>query len=238
MSHTAPQSSLATFGQVASENFVQGGGVAIFHLKSERVVICSAKDRRDRTYYFLPKGRRDAGEDAGRGAEREGYEESGYRNRLLPLPTQHLQPEAHPRVSAPPLTAEPIWLQLMPVSHHSKQYLLYWYIAETIPPALEAELVSAPNEPYKPPPAFPVNLSLKRRMEMEPEGYEPVRHEGTGVDEEEAEYKSYLVSVEEAVQKLGRGGVMADVVVRGLKGIRERLALEEAVDSESPEQME
>jgi len=39
------------------------------------VVICSAKDRHGRTYYFLPKGRRDAGEEAAKGAEREGYEE-------------------------------------------------------------------------------------------------------------------------------------------------------------------
>jgi 8-oxo-dGTP pyrophosphatase MutT (NUDIX family) len=69
------QSSKVVFGQFLAEDFVQGGGVAIFHLASERVVICSAEDRLRRTYYFLPKGRRDAGEDAARGAEREGYEE-------------------------------------------------------------------------------------------------------------------------------------------------------------------
>lgn len=73
---SAPSSSIpAIFAQFASEDFVQGGGVVIFHLASERVVICSAEDRRGRKYYFLPKGRRDAGENAGRGAEREGYEE-------------------------------------------------------------------------------------------------------------------------------------------------------------------
>lgn len=55
--------------------FVVGGGVAIFHLATGRVVICSALDRRGTKYYFLPKGRRDAGEESGRGAEREGYEE-------------------------------------------------------------------------------------------------------------------------------------------------------------------
>ena len=74
-SHKTPPSSQAVFGQFAASNFVQGGGVAIFHIKSERVVICSAEDRTGRTYYFLPKGRRDAGEDAARGAEREGFEE-------------------------------------------------------------------------------------------------------------------------------------------------------------------
>ena len=68
---TAP----AIFAQWSSENFVVGGGVAIFHLASQRVVICSTEDRHGRTYYFLPKGRRDAGEESGRGAEREGYEE-------------------------------------------------------------------------------------------------------------------------------------------------------------------
>src|SRR5262245_43239215 len=65
----------AIFAQYSSEDFVQGGGVAIFHIASERVVICSAEDRHGRQYYFLPKGRRDAGEDAATGAEREGYEE-------------------------------------------------------------------------------------------------------------------------------------------------------------------
>lgn len=72
----SPQSTVqASFAQYPGERFVQGGGVAIFHLKSERVVICSAEDRRGRTFFFLPKGRRDAGEDASKGAEREGFEE-------------------------------------------------------------------------------------------------------------------------------------------------------------------
>jgi len=62
---------------------------------------------------------------------------------------------------------------------------------------------------------------------MEPEGYEPKHHEGTGVDEEEQGYESELVSVAEAVEKLGRRGVMADVVLKGWRGIRERLAGEE-----------
>ncbi|KAF1958348.1 hypothetical protein CC80DRAFT_29155 [Byssothecium circinans] len=225
MAHTTPPSTQAIFGQIASENFVQGGGVAIFHLKSARVVICSAEDRQGRTYYFLPKGRRDAGEDAGRGAEREGFEESGYRNRLLPLPIPHLQPQAYPRISLPPLTAEPVWIQFMPLDP-ARQYVVYWYIAETIPPALEAELVTARDEPYKAPPAFPADLTLRQRMAMEEEGYEPVKHEGTGVDEEEAGYKSFLVGLQEAVGLLGRGGVMADVVLRGWKGVEERLRAE------------
>ncbi|CAI6333844.1 unnamed protein product [Periconia digitata] len=225
---SAPQSSPhPTFAQYAAENFVQGGGVAIFHLKSERVVICSAEDRKGRTYFFLPKGRRDTGESAGQGAEREGFEESGYRNRLLPLPTKHHQPQAHPRVSTPPLTAEPLWIQLMPVGHRNIQYLLYWYVAETIPPSLEESLHSHPTEAYKPPPPFPADLTLKERVAMEPDGYEPIHHEGTGVDEEEAEYKSYLVPIDEAVVKLGKHDVLADVVLRGWRAIQERYSMEE-----------
>lgn len=74
--HGAPYSTFpAIFAQFSSEDLVLGGGVAIFHLASERVVICSAEDHHGRKYYFLPKGRRDAGEESGRGAEREGYEE-------------------------------------------------------------------------------------------------------------------------------------------------------------------
>lgn len=49
-----------------------GAGVAIFHLASSRVVLCYHSVGK---YWFLPKGRRDAGEDTGAGAEREGFEE-------------------------------------------------------------------------------------------------------------------------------------------------------------------
>jgi ADP-ribose pyrophosphatase YjhB (NUDIX family) len=76
MATNEPPSTFPTiFAQFSSDNFVIGGGVAIFHIASARVVICSAEDRHGRMYYFLPKGRRDAGEESGRGAEREGYEE-------------------------------------------------------------------------------------------------------------------------------------------------------------------
>jgi 8-oxo-dGTP pyrophosphatase MutT (NUDIX family) len=70
-----PRMFAPVIAQYPGENFVIGGGVAIFHLATGRVVICSAVDRRGTTYYFLPKGRRDAGEESGAGAEREGYEE-------------------------------------------------------------------------------------------------------------------------------------------------------------------
>ncbi|KAL5416506.1 hypothetical protein PMIN03_002052 [Paraphaeosphaeria minitans] len=239
----APQSDTPTFARYATEDFVQGAGVAIFHIASARVVVCSAVDRRVGKYYFLPKGRRDAGEDTRAGAEREGYEESGYRNRVLPLPTPHHQPQAHPRLTAPPTTAEPIWIQLMPLARNTKQYLLFWYIAETLPPSAEGALETGPDEPYKTPPAYPAGLTLAERVVQEPAGYEPRHHEGTGVDAEEAAYESRLVGVEEAVGLLGgTDGVMADVVRRGWEGIRLRWRMEEEGGEvperfESPEQL-
>ncbi|KAF2712972.1 hypothetical protein K504DRAFT_397787 [Pleomassaria siparia CBS 279.74] len=220
----------AVISQFSSEDLVLGAGVAIFHIASERVVICSEPDRHGRKYYFLPKGRRDAGEESGRGAEREGYEESGYRNRLLPLPIKHRQPQPHPPVHPSPLTAEVVCMQLIPVGYETKQYVLFWYIAETLPPTLEKELETKIGDTYKPPPPYPADLTLRDRVKLEPEGYEPLHHEGTGVNEEEATYKSYLLPIEEAVKKLGKNGVMANVVLKGWKGIQDRFALEAAVD--------
>jgi hypothetical protein len=133
------------------------------------------------------------------------------------------------------MTAEPVWTQLMPLG--TRQYILYWYIAETLPPDLEKDLETEVGAAYRPPPPFPRNLSLQDRIKLEPEGYVPLHHEGTGVDEEEQTYESYLVSVEEAVKKLGRNGVMADVVLKGWKGIQDRLAIENAATSTSPEAM-
>jgi hypothetical protein len=131
------------------------------------------------------------------------------------------------------MTAEPVWLQLMPLG--TRQYVLYWYVAETLPPDLEKELETEVGAAYKSPPPFPRHLSLRERIKLEPEGYEPLHHEGTGVDEEEQTYESYLVSVEDAVKKLGRNGVMADVVLKGWEGIQNRLAIEDAATSTSPE---
>lgn len=55
-----------------SSHLTIGAGVAIFHLASSRVIVCQHSVGK---YWFLPKGRRDAGEDTARGAEREGFEE-------------------------------------------------------------------------------------------------------------------------------------------------------------------
>ena len=121
-------------------------------------------------------------------------------------------------------------MQLVPVSSTS-QYVLFWYIAETIPPGAEISLPpSAAGEasPYQRPPAYPADLSLAERVRLEPEGYEPIRHEDTGVDSEEALYESYLLPVPEAMKKL-QGSIMADVIRKGWQGIQRRREMEEKV---------
>ena len=55
-----------------SEHLTIGAGVAIFHIASSRVVVCYHTTD---GYWFLPKGRRDANEETGVAAEREGFEE-------------------------------------------------------------------------------------------------------------------------------------------------------------------
>ena len=77
---------------------------------------------------------------------------------------------------------------------------------------------------YQYPPKFEVNMTLKERMNMD-KGYEPIRHEDTGVNAEEALYESYLMPVHEAIGKLGRG-VSADVVRKGWEAIQLRQKME------------
>ena len=73
-SHTRPRptSNLPVIANFDSAHLTIGAGVAIFHLATSRVVVCYHSKEK---YWFLPKGRRDAGEDSGMGAEREGFEE-------------------------------------------------------------------------------------------------------------------------------------------------------------------
>jgi hypothetical protein len=211
-----------------SETFVVGAGVAIFHLASHRVVLCD-EVHRGHHYHFLPKGRRDVGEESGRNAIREGFEESGFRNRLLPLPTAHLQPLPHPRPEVAPLTAEPVALQLQPSGRRGAQYVLYWYVAETLPPEdLEKLDEEVGPKVFGDPPKYPEGLTLRARAKMEPEGYMPKRTEGTGVDSMEALYQAALYPVDEAIRLLGEHDVQADVVRRGWNGIVKRYLAEGA----------
>ncbi|KAI5206089.1 hypothetical protein E4T39_02713 [Aureobasidium subglaciale] len=193
-----------------------GAGVVIFHLATNRVVVC--KDTRT-NIWFLPKGRKDASEEVSVTAVREGFEESGYRNRLLPLPLPHLQPR--PLASSAPYDIEPLATRLLPVAT-SYQYLLFWYAAETLPLFLEDSINASPTSAFASPESFP-DITLRER-EMQDDGYEPKRHEGTGVDADEAFYVGVLMGVEEAMECLG--GSSGDVVRRAWEGVKLRRKME------------
>lgn len=155
---------------------------------------------------------------------------------MLALPIEHGQTEdeeASEKERA--FVKEPLWTQMVPLRAGSKrQYLLFWFVGETVPVDVELWAEGDSRSGYKPPPPFPVDLTIRERIEMESvvdeEGkrrvYEPVRHEGTGVDEEEALYASELVPVEEAVTKL-KGSLMADVVKRGWEAIQLKIKMED-----------
>ena len=213
-----------------SHQLVMSNGVAIFHLATSRIVVCY--DTRER-YYFLPKGRRDEGEEGRVGAEREGWEESGYRNRLLPLPVKHRQPRAYTSIQDRPTNViEPVLTELLPLPRE-KMYLVHWYIAETLPPKEEEALNQRMSEtgndaverPYVIPPPYPSTMSFKERIELDTcddgKTYEPTKHLNTGVDTDEAFFTSQLMSVEEACREL-RTRSEVKVVQLGWEYIQER----------------
>ena len=68
----SPSSDNPVVASFDSEHLTIGAGVAIFHVASSRVVLCYHSVHK---YWFLPKGRRDANEETGAAAEREGFEE-------------------------------------------------------------------------------------------------------------------------------------------------------------------
>jgi hypothetical protein len=152
---------------------------------------------------------------------------SGYRNRIIPLPVQHRQPQAAAgdKIS---FVAEPVWTSLLPMSR-GIQYLLHWFIAETLPPDVEQTLGPPPESRiYQQPPPYPSDLNLTDRVTSETADYEPPRYENTGVDSEEALYTSRLIPVREAISKLGRSS-MADVVNIGWERIQARLQTEKNI---------
>jgi len=122
---------------------------------------------------------------------------------------------------------EPVWSSLLPVSKRT-QYLLHWFIAETLPPDLEASIGPPPqSREYQQPPPYPSNLRLVNRIAAESEGYEPTRYSNTGVDSDEALYTSFLLPVKEAITKMGRSS-MAEVISIGWERIQARLETEKA----------
>lgn len=151
--------------------------------------------------------------------------QSGYRNRLLPLPLPHIQPR--PNGDAQKFDTEPIATRLLPVATHY-QYMLFWYAAETLPPCIETSLNASASEAFALPPPFPANTTLAQRVAEDRnengEVGEPKRHEGTGVDEDEAFYVGVLMGVEEAIEVLG--GSSGDVVRRAWEGVCLRRKME------------
>jgi hypothetical protein len=108
--------------------------------------------------------------------------QSGYRNRALPIPLKHRQPSPHLGSGNPSLWAtEPIWTQLLPLTK-TRQYLIHWYVCETLPPSVEEAMTSDPKSPYQSPPLFDC-LTLDERLAEEPNGYEPKWHAGTTVND-------------------------------------------------------
>jgi len=125
-----------------------------------------------------------------------------------------------------------VWTQLAPVSRNN-QYLLFWFVTETVPPKVEEELNEAMGSkatdlnptPYQYPSKYPRDLTLLARIELDGDGYEPVHHRHTAVNAEEALYESHLMPVEEALVKL-RGSVMEEVVRTGWNAICARHKME------------
>lgn len=122
---------------------------------------------------------------------------------------------------------EPVLTELLPLG--SKQYILSWFVGETVPQRVEESYVGVVR-PFSSPESFPREGTLLDRIEQETvgegTGYEPVRHENTGVDEEEALYTSKLVDVQEAIS-LVKGTAFEFVIKTGWAGIHCRREREE-----------
>ena len=106
------------------------------------------------------------------------------------------------------------------------QYVLFWYVAETLPAQVEEDLNAAEKNmatadnatPYQCPPKYPSGMTLDGRVQLDSRDFVPLYHPNTGVNTEEALYESYLLPIKEAAKKL-QGTVMQDVVVSGWEAI-------------------
>ena len=102
------------------------------------------------------------------------------------------------------------------------QYIVHWYIAETLPQLIEEELNAAMEAkatedvptPYIYPPSFPKELSIATRIKMDGPVYMPKHHPNTGVDDDERLYEAHLLSIDEAMKRLGSTSTTSAEVVR------------------------
>lgn len=130
------------------------------------------------------------------------------------------------------------------------------YVAETLPPDAEescsnnvdgavtskstSDQSNAETTPqiYRPPPPYPKGQTLKDRIALDTTVdaagqstvYEPLHHENTAQDEEEACYQSHLLPIDEA-RRLLKGSVQEDVIRRGWEGIQWRMKIEAEAES-------
>ncbi|KAH8080713.1 hypothetical protein BXZ70DRAFT_960089 [Cristinia sonorae] len=130
-------------------NFLIGAGILIIQRETGKVVVIHGSRRPE--YCFLPRGRKDVGEDIQAAALREGYEESGYRPTLLPLPIPSLAPyspaDARPQEEKR-LTTEPLYISmhhfpagmefLPPGKQNPGMYFRFYFVGE-IPADAERE---------------------------------------------------------------------------------------------------
>ncbi|KAF2226823.1 hypothetical protein BDZ85DRAFT_191643 [Elsinoe ampelina] len=227
-----------------STHLVFAAGIAIFHISTSRVVICRHPLE---GHYFLPKGRKNASEHLTTAAIREGFEESGYRCRLVGVPIGHRQPQEVPvegsgvarKDDRLRFVVEPLWTQMLPVSART-QYIVLWFVGETLDwreeercNAVAVEREGGEGEEtrsFVEPRGLKEGVTVKERMawDVNEQGRvrEPVCHPGTGVDSDEMLYEKYLMPIEEAVEKL-KGTIMADVVRQGWELIAKRDVMEE-----------
>jgi len=129
-SHKIPKAS----SLIHSSAFLTGAGAVIFHRKSKRVVLVIDEREEARSLgWFLPKGRKDVGESLEHAACREGEEESGYPNHLLPVPVATRAPKK--ALDRNFLSTEPIYMHNWAISPRKGfpsggLYTVFWYVCE------------------------------------------------------------------------------------------------------------
>ncbi|RPA81464.1 hypothetical protein BJ508DRAFT_376383 [Ascobolus immersus RN42] len=179
-----------TFGFFGGE-FVSAGSSIAFHIPTGRVVL--VHDSR-LNQWFLPRGRKDVGEPIGVCAVREGFEESGYKGELLPhpLPTKQPSPGGVHSSKHGTLTTEPIYTALMPHFQSARRLGAY-------PP--KSFLANPVGNRFS-------HLYLVQYFILTLGEDEPVRAENWKdglMGAHEVGYESFLLPIEEAVEKLGGG---------------------------------
>lgn len=146
------------------------------------------------------------------------------------------------REEAGRFVTEPVWMEMVPAGRRGEvQYVLFWWVGETVEEGEEGRCEEVVRERgggtaggfVEPGEAWGQGWTMKGRRRMDDLGKgkgwrEPVCHEGTGVDSDEALYEKFLVPVEEAIRLL-EGTVMADVVRRGWVAFQRREEMEEGV---------